>query len=277
MRVLNKSLVLKNDCTVIDLEDAISPSKKEEARSGVMEFLRSQEMENKEDWKTVLLRVNCPISTPWGKDDLSAVEDFVQSGVPGLSGVVLPKVESKEVIQDLNGFPLPIWAMIETPRGVINVESITGDSGDQLEGIIFGLNDFTKEIDARHTPQREPLMYAMSRCIIAARASDKVVIDGVHMEIEDLAGLEWTSRQGRNLGFDGRSIIHPTHIELTNAMYSPSPEEVEHARKLVEKYALAESEGKGVTVVDDMLIEKLHVEAAQKVLEKAKYMDAGRV
>jgi citrate lyase beta subunit len=274
MRVLQKSLILPNDCTVVDLEDAIAPSKKDEARDNVLSFLATPEMATKDANKSILLRVNCPITTPWGKDDLAAVEKVIGAsrgdGLHGIAGVVLPKVDTPDVVQGLKDFPLPIWAMIETAKGVINADAIAAEAN--LDGLIFGLNDFTKDIQARHTRERGPLMYAMSRCIIAARAHGKYAIDGVHMDIEDHEALEFTSLQGRDLGFDGRSLIHPNHIAITNAAYSPSEEEIAQARKLIEKYAEAEEAGKGVVVVDDTLIEKLHVEQAQLVLEKARQM-----
>lgn len=163
---------------------------------------------------------------------------------------------------------IPIWAMIETTQGVINVEAIA--SSLSVTALVFGANDLTKDLKAKHTPSREPLLYAMSKTINAGRAYNKYVIDGVHLDIQDNDGLRMSCIQGRNLGFDGKSLIHPNQIEITNECYSPSESEVLLAEKIVSAYTEAMSKGKGVCTVDGKMVEYLHVCNAQYILDTAK-------
>lgn len=270
-KALSKSLCLKADAVIMDLEDATSPNNKSTARDNVYNILN-------EDVKTkkpsIIVRVNCPFTTPWGKDDLKMLQDINPNNY---SAILLPKCETSEAIDDIvNGYNInsnktKIWSMIETAVGVIESDKIA--SNQHLECLVFGANDYTKDIKARHTLSREPLLYSMSKCILSARAFNKYVIDGVHMELGDEEGLIQSCKQGLCLGFDGKSLIHPNQIEPTNKEFSPTMNEIINAIKIVEAFEKAESENKGVTVVDDRLIEKLHVEAAEILLQKAKQME----
>jgi len=164
-------------------------------------------------------------------------------------------------------FP-PLWAMIETAQGVINAEAIA--SSTSVTALVFGSNDLTKELKAKHTPSREPLLYAMSKTINAARAYNKYVIDGVHLDIQDDDGLIASCIQGRNLGFDGKSLIHPNQVEITNNYFSPSESEILLAERIVAAYTEAISQGKGVCTVDGKMVEYLHVCNAQYILDTTK-------
>jgi len=278
IQALRKSLTLATDVVIFDLEDAVGPAGKDTARANAIEVMSEQGL-NKDKGRSpdIVLRVNCPFTTPWGKADLIAAAAAAgngngngNSGGSALTGLILPKVEDAARVEELvaeYSLKVPIWCMVETAKGVINSERIA--AVEPVQALVFGSNDLTKDLAARHTPSREPLLYSMSKVILAARAEGKMVIDGVHMDLKDLEGMVRACVQGRSLGFDGKSLIHPSQVPFANDGYSPSNEEIEHARRLVRAYEEAEAGGKGVTVVDDRLVEKLHVEAAILLLHKA--------
>jgi citrate lyase beta subunit len=157
--------------------------------------------------------------------------------------------------------------MIETAKGVINVESIA--NSDHVKALVFGMNDLTKDLGARFVPNRTPLLYSMSKCIVAARAYDKMIIDGVFMDINDNKGLLEDCIRGRELGFDGKSLIHPDQIETSNSVFSPSIEEINDSKRIIESYNDAISQGKSLAVLDGKLIEYLHVIIAQDIINKS--------
>ena len=260
-KVLLKSVNLVADAIVYDLEDAVSPQKKVVARELVSSFLSKQKTT-----RTRVVRVNCPLSTSWGRDDLRVISSL------SIDALILPKVESgdsvelaNEIIRQYRGSNIPIWTMIETAKGVLNAPMIAQHSS--VECLVFGSNDLTKDLRAKQTPTREPLLFSMCQCILAARAAGKRVLDGVHVEFSDLSGLEQSCHQGRALGFDGKTLIHPSQIDAANAAYSPSNAEVDHARRVVEGWRQAEEAGLGVAVVDGKMVEALHAQEAQLVLE----------
>jgi citrate lyase subunit beta/citryl-CoA lyase len=240
--------------------------KKLEARENAVKFLSSPLRKNRQ----IAVRVNCPKTSIWGTDD---IQQIFKSQPP--DALIIPKVEDQSVVellkklrQDLKAPEIPIWCMIETPKGVQNVDTIAQVDG--VEALVFGLNDMTKELKAKHTPSREPLLYSMSRCIIAARAAGKQVIDGVHLDLNDEPGLIRSCIQGRELGFDGKSLIHPNQITATNAHFSPTAAELELAYKFVKAYETARAEGKAIAVVDNKMVEELHVIQAQQLIEDHK-------
>jgi citrate lyase beta subunit len=264
-KILAKSLTVRPDAFVFDLEDAVSAVSKAKARDILANFLTK----DFNSAATCTVRVNCPMQTQWGKDDIRTI-----ASIPQVQAIVLPKVDNVAVIeQSLQSIRsarndnIAIWAMIETPRGVLNSASIAGHSS--VECLVFGSNDLTKELRAMHTPAREPLLFSMSKCILAARSELKRVVDGVYMDINDLDGLAKVSKQGRDLGFDGKSIIHPSHIDTVNAAFSPSSDDVAWAKKVLTAW---EKKGDGVSlaVVDGKLVEELHVREAEQIIEFAK-------
>ena len=268
--MMRKALLSAADVVVFDLEDAVSPDNKETARANVMKVLGDLASSTTKRHGTVCVRVNCLKTTQWGVHDLRALASVK------CDAVLLPKVEDVSIVQtaldalddgapwDLACIPTYLWCMIETPRGVQRAHMIADMEG--VDTLVFGSNDLTKDLKARHTASREPLLYSMSQCIVAARAAGKKVVDGVHLDITDVNGLVASCEQGRNLGFDGKSIIHPNQIEHTNKGYSPSPEDVQYARKVVAAY---ESQGKGVIKLDNRLVEQLHVEQAKLLIADA--------
>ncbi|HSN91161.1 MAG TPA: CoA ester lyase [Anaeromyxobacteraceae bacterium] len=261
-RALEKARSVPADALVLDLEDAVAPAAKEAARARVVEAVSRGGFDPRE----VVVRVNGP-STPWGADDLAAVARA------GADAVLLPKVEGPGAVRAaagrlaLAGAPdaLALWAMIETPRGVLAADAIAG-STPRLACLVAGTSDLVKDLGARHVPDRTPVLASLSLIVLAARAHGLAVLDGVHLDLDDEAGLARACAQGRDLGFDGKTLVHPRQLEAANRAFAPTPEEVALSLRIVEAHREAEARGQGVTVVDGRLVEALHVEAARRVL-----------
>ncbi len=269
-RALEKAAALPVDAVVLDLEDAVAPAAKDEARATVLAAV-ARGFGHRE----VALRVNVA-GTPWAADDLAA------AARSGADAVVLPKVEGAPAVREAEralaaaGAPpgLRLWCMIETPRGVLSVAEIAGAS-PRLACLVAGTSDLVKELRARHTPGRAEVLPSLSLVLLAARAHGLAALDGVHLDLSDDAGFEASCRQGRDLGFDGKTLIHPRTVEAANRIFSPSDEELAAARRIIQAHAEAEAAGKGVVVVDGRLVESLHVEEARRVVALAEAI-AGR-
>ncbi len=215
------------------------------------------------------------LNTPWGYDDL------VAAAKAGPDAVLLPKVESAEMVRqaesvlESHGAPsdLAIWCMMETPRGMLHAEEIA-DASPRLGGLVMGTSDLAKDLQAQHTAMRLPLITALGLCMLAARAARIAILDGVYLDLNDHEGFVDSCRQGAELGFDGKTLIHPKQLEAANEVFAPSEEELRLSRRIIDAYAEAEAEGKGVVVVDGKLIEKLHVDHAERVVALAKAISA---
>ncbi len=213
-----------------------------------------------------MVRVN-GAATPWGEADVAALARA------GADALCLPKVESPDEVRaaaaalEAAGAPagLSLWAMIETPRGVLAAREIALAS-PRLSCLVAGTSDLVKDLRARHTAGRVEVLTSLSLLLLAARAAGLTALDGVHLDLSDTGGLEASCRQGRDLGFDGKTLIHPSQLEAANRVFAPSPEELSDARKIVEAHAEAVAAGKGVTVVDGRLVEALHVAEAERML-----------
>lgn len=261
LRALEKGRSLPADALIFDLEDAVAPDAKATARGNVVAATAAGGYGRRE----ILVRVN-GLNTPWGCDDL------VAAATCGADGVVLPKVESADAVRQAEnalraaGAPdgLRLWCMIETPFGVLNVGEIAGAT-PRLAGLIMGTSDLAKDLRAAHTAMRLPMIVSLGTCLLAARAYGLAILDGVHLDLEDDAGFAESCVQGRELGFDGKTLIHPKTIAACNDAYAPGEAETAQARKLIAAYAAAAAEGKGVVVVDGKLVESLHVEAARRL------------
>lgn len=261
-RALQKARTLPADGLIFDLEDAVAPAAKESARQQLCDTLAAGGYGPRER----ILRVN-GLETPWGRDDLATA-----ARVP-IDAVLLPKVESAEAVREterlLNeaGAPagLPLWCMIETPLGVLKVAEIAAAS-PRLAAIVMGTSDLVKDLKARHTALRLEVLPSLGLALLAARAFHLAILDGVFLDLEDLDGFEASCRQGAELGFDGKTLIHPKTIEIANRVFAPSPEELEQARKIIEAHAEASAQGRGVVVVDGRLVENLHVENAHRLV-----------
>jgi len=271
-RALEKARTLDADVLLLDLEDAVAPAAKEEARRLVLAALAAGGYAPRE----LVVRVNGP-ATPWGPDDL------VASARSGADAVLLPKVESAaevtraEAALRQSGAPatLALWAMIETPRGVLAAPAIAASS-QRLACLVAGTSDLVKDLGARHTPGRAEVLISLSLVVLAARAHGLACLDGVHLDLDDEAGFEAACRQGRDLGFDGKTLIHPRTIAPANRHFAPTEAEVEAARRILVAHAEAEASGRGVVVVEGRLVEALHVEAARRLLRLAEAVAARR-
>jgi citrate lyase subunit beta / citryl-CoA lyase len=259
-RALEKARTLPVDGLILDLEDAVGPDHKETAREKACAAAASDGYGMRE----VTIRVN-GLGTRWHDDDLAA------ACAAGPDGIVVPKVDSADEVRGLvtamerHGAPAHtrLWAMVETPRSVLAVEEIASAS-PRLAGLVLGTNDLVKELGARHVPGRAPLLTALSMTLLAARKAGVAVLDGVWNDVQDLEGFEAECRQGRDLGFDGKTLIHPGQVEPCNAVFAPSAAEVAEAHELVEAWEAGASSG--VVTFRGRMVENLHVETARRVI-----------
>ncbi len=264
-RALEKGRTLDADGLILDLEDAVSPAQKAEARTQVVAALTEGGYGHRE----ILLRVN-GLETAWGEDDLRA------AATAGAHGVLLPKVESAETVlraqQVLEGAGAPadleLWCMMETPRGILRAEAIA-DSSPKLRGFVMGTSDLAKDLHAAHTAMRLPMLVGLGTCLLAARAAGLAILDGVYLDLNDEDGFRASCVQGAELGFDGKTLIHPKQLAAANEVFAPSEDAVTFSRRVIEAHAAAEAEGKGVVLVDGKLVENLHVEAAHRLVALA--------
>lgn len=265
-RALEKGKALACDAIILDLEDAVSPDKKDEARQNILDATTDGGYGHRE----LLFRTNA-LSTPWGYADIAA------AAKAKVDAVLIPKVDSGdtvrqvEAILEANGAPdtLAIWCMIETARGVLNADEIAGSSR-RMGGFVMGTNDLAKELHCAHTPMRLPMLTALSQCLLAARANGIAIMDGVFMDLNDEEGLKASCQQGKEFGFDGKTLIHPKQLAPCNEVFSPSDAEVEHAHRVIAAFDAALAEGKGVATLDGKLIENLHVAIAHDLVKQAK-------
>ncbi|MEE8245737.1 MAG: CoA ester lyase [Alphaproteobacteria bacterium] len=264
-RALEKAKTLAADSLILDLEDAVTPEAKSEARDQVCAAVRAGGYGRRE----LVVRVNA-FDTPWGDEDLAA------AAASGADAILLPKAESAAMVRDAealmarNGAPdeMALWCMIETPLGVLHAEEVAG-AGARLACLVMGTSDLTKELGARHTAARTPMLASLALSVLAARAHGRAILDGVHLDLDDEEGFVAACQQGLELGFDGKTLIHPKQIAPCNRAFAPSTDELAWSHRIIEAFAEAEAEGKGVTVVDGRLVENLHVENARRVLTLA--------
>jgi (3S)-malyl-CoA thioesterase len=187
--------------------------------------------------------------------------------------VLLPKVESAaqlDALAEITG-DLPIWAMMETPRGMLNAAEIAAHP--KMAGMVMGTNDLAKELQTRFRPDRLPMLTSLSMCLLAAKAEGLVIVDGVYNAFKDDEGLKSECTQGRDMGFDGKTLIHPAQVDIANTAFAPAPEEIDLARRQIAAFEAAEAEGQGVAVVDGKIVENLHVATAREILAKAEAIE----
>jgi citrate lyase subunit beta/citryl-CoA lyase len=261
-RALEKSRALPADGLIFDLEDAVAPDSKDDARAAVAEAVTRGGYGKRE----LVLRVN-PLDTGRGEADLS-----VAASLP-LDAVLLPKVESAERVRQTvarldRALQLALWCMIETPRGVLAAAEIAAAS-PRVAALVMGTSDLTADLRANAMRDRLPLLTSLQLVLLAARAHGLSALDGVHLNLADEDGFAAACAQGRALGFDGKTLIHPKQIAPANAAFAPSADELAQARKIIAAHEAALAAGKGITVVDGRLIENLHVAAAQRTVALA--------
>ena len=257
-RALDKARGLATDVILFDLEDAVAPDEKPAARATLAEELGKGGYGP----RLRVVRINA-LDTEWGRADALAAAGM------DCDAVLLPKVTGPDDIDTLAALVpnTPVWAMMESPRGILNAAAIAAHPA--LEGFVIGTNDLAKDLGTRTTPDRAPLWTALQACALAARAHGVVVLDGVFNAFKDEDGLRAECEQGRDFGMDGKSLIHPAQLDVANAVFAPTEAEIEIARRQIAAYDAAIAEGQAVAVVDGQIVENLHVETARATLAKA--------
>ena len=268
-RALEKAKSLPADSLILDLEDAVAPDAKAQARDNIRAALVTGF-----GHREAVVRIN-GLNTQWGLDDLKAFANTKADAI------LLPKVESAsqigEVASLLKQFnpetTMKIWAMIETPLAIFKLPEIAS-SHPMLEALVLGTSDLVKDLHARHTPSRVETQTALSLSVLAARAHQLCVLDGVHLSLDDEDGLRQSCIQGRDMGFDGKTLIHPSQIALANQIFGPSLEEIDEARQRITAYEAAISSGAGIAVLNGKLVEELHIQDAKRILALANAIEA---
>jgi citrate lyase subunit beta / citryl-CoA lyase len=258
-RALEKAKTIAADGIIFDLEDAVAPDAKVEARGKAAAAVQSGEYGNRH----LIIRVN-GIGTEWHDEDIKV------AAAAGPDVVLVPKVNSAEEVQQLvaaleaAGAPekTTLWAMVETPIGMINAYSIATAS-PRLTGFVMGTNDLVKELYAEHVPGRQPVLTGLGLALIAARAAGIVIIDGVYNDVKNAEGFAAEVEQGRQMGFDGKTLIHPGQVEPANSGFAPSETAIADAKGLIEAF---ESSTGGVVTYNGKMVENLHVESAKRTL-----------
>ena len=262
-RALEKAKTIPADAIIFDLEDAVAPDAKEAARGNAVAAVQSGEYGG----RTLTIRCN-GLDTPWGADDLKA------AAAAGPAAVVVPKVSGPEHLDAITAVTgdTPIWAMVETPAALFAIREIA--SYPQVSVLVMGTNDLVKELRAALVPGRAPLLPHLALALAGARYAGKAILDGVYNDVKNAEGFRDECLQGFELGFDGKTLIHPTQVEVANEVWAPSEDEVAHARKVIEAFAEAERDGRGVVTVDGRMVENLHRDIAQRVLATAEAIAA---
>lgn len=255
-RAMEKARSLPADAIIFDLEDAVAP----EAKGGARDLLAAA-LAQDYGGRARIVRMNA-LSTEWGEGDARAFAS-------GADAVLVPKVDSPDDLDRVAALVpnTPLWAMMETPLAMLNAAAIAAHP--RLEGMVMGTNDLAKDIGARFRADRLPMLTGLGLCLLAAKAHGKVIVDGVFNAFKDEDGLRAECEQGRDMGFDGKTLIHPAQLAIANEAFAPSEAEVDLARRQIAAFEAAQAEGKGVAVVDGKIVENLHVETARRTLDKA--------
>ncbi|MDS9467197.1 CoA ester lyase [Paracoccus sp. MBLB3053] len=255
-RAMDKARTLAADAIIFDLEDAVAPSEKVGARD-----LLAQALLADYGARARIVRIN-GFDTEWGESDARA---FAR----GADAVLIPKVSRSADLDRVADFvpETPLWAMMETAEGMLNASEIAAHP--RIRGMVMGTNDLAKELNARFRADRLPMMAGLGLCLLAARAHGRVIVDGVFNAFKDEEGLRAECEQGRDLGFDGKTLIHPAQLSVANEIFGPSEAELDLARRQIEAYEAARLQGKGVAVLDGRIVENLHIVSARAMLAKA--------
>ena len=258
-RALEKARTLPADALILDLEDAVAPDAKQAARESACAAVRSGGYGDR------LLTIRCNgLDTPWGEADLAA------AAAAGPHAVVVPKVAGRESLDRVAAVVGPgtrLWAMVETPGAVFAAREIAAHP--QVDVLVLGTNDLAQSLRASVVPDRAPLLPHLATALLAAREAGVLALDGVHNDVRDLVGFEAECRQGAELGFDGKTLVHPGQLEAANRVWAPDDAEVEHAHRVIAAFDQAQREGRGVATVDGRMVENLHVDTARRVLATA--------
>lgn len=264
-RAQEKAKTLPCDGIIFDLEDATAPDAKAQGRETVAKSVSGGGYGGRE----LIIRVN-GLDTAWGADDVAA------ACKASPDAILIPKVETAamvkavEALLEKHGAPAKttLMCMMETPLGILNAKEIAASS-KRISCLVMGTSDLTKDLHAKHTPMRLPMLPSLGLCLLSARAFGLSILDGVYLDLNDADGFRAACVQGLELGFDGKTLIHPSQVEPCNAVFSPTTEELAHAKKIIVAYEEAQKEGKGVVLVDGKLVENLHVENARRLVGMA--------
>ncbi|MEK9706508.1 MAG: CoA ester lyase [Alphaproteobacteria bacterium] len=270
-RALDKGRTLAADGLILDLEDSVAPDMKQTARDGIAAALSAGGYGERE----IVVRSN-GLDTEWAKADLEAI-----ARMSNCHAALVPKVESaamvKQALAIMDGAGAPksmaLWCMMETPLGILNAKEIAF-ADPRVGCLVLGTSDLAKDLNCRHTPDRLPFILSLEMCILAARAAKIAVLDGVHLDLEDDAGFRAACEQGRDLGMDGKTLIHPKTIATANEVFAPSEKEIAWSRRIIDAHGEAVKAGKGVVLVDGKLIENLHVAEAKRLVALAEAIQA---
>lgn len=262
-RALDKARGLPADAIIFDLEDAVIPEEKVAARATLAEALATGGYGN----RFKIIRIN-GLDTEWGADDAKAAADM------GADAILLPKVNSPDDLDALAALTgdIPLWAMMESPLGMLNAAAIAAHP--KLQGMVMGTNDLAKELQTRPRADRLPMMTGLGLCVLAGKAHGIALIDGVYNAFKDDEGHRVECDQGRDMGFDGKTVIHPAQLDVANEAFSPSEAEVDLARRQIAAFEECEATGQGVAVVDGKIVENLHVATARETLAKLDAINA---
>lgn len=262
-RALDKARGLPADAIIFDLEDAVIPEEKIAARATLAEALATGGYGN----RMKIIRIN-GLDTEWGSEDAKA------AAAMGADAILLPKVNRPADLDALAAITgdVPLWAMMESPLGMLNAAQIAAHP--KLQGMVMGTNDLAKELQTRPRADRLPMMTGLGLCVLAGKAYGIALIDGVYNAFKDDAGHKIECDQGRDMGFDGKTVIHPAQLDVANTAFSPSPEEVELAERQIAAFEECEATGQGVAVVDGKIVENLHVATARETLAKLDAINA---
>ena len=271
-RALEKAKSLSADLFIFDMEDAVSPDNKERARDLILNVLSNEKAGYR--GKKILTRINS-MDTVWANMDLECLQNS------GTDGILFPKVSDvsdmfliQKRLGELNFKKAPeIWIMAETPKCVLNLGKILEEFSN-IGGIVVGTNDLAKELVLPKQTSRAGLLYALGSIILTAKAYNVITLDGVFNSISDQEGLLAEASEGKNMGYDGKTLIHPNQIEVANKVFSPSAKEIELANKIIEAYEKAKEEKSGVTTVDGVLVEELHVKQSLALISKLKMIQS---
>jgi citrate lyase subunit beta/citryl-CoA lyase len=273
-RAIEKARTLPVDSVILDLEDAVAPDAKAAARDQVAAAVKAGGFGARE----VFIRVN-GIETPWHADDMAA------AARAGPDAILVPKVGTVGTLERIGqrlldmkvNMKTRVWAMIETPQAIFNINALAAEAHDsetRLAGFVLGTNDLAKETRARIVPGRQPMLSWLARCLLAAHAHGVDILDGVYNDIGNAEGFAAECAQARDMGFDGKTLIHPSQVEPCNDVFSPSADEVAQARKIITAFDLPENKDKGVVQIDGRMVERMHAEMARRTVAIAEAIAA---
>lgn len=263
-RALEKARTLSADTLILDLEDAVAPDAKVEARAQVASAVKAGGYGRRE----IVIRVN-GLATEWGEADIKAAVEA------GPDAILVPKIETPAEVDHASALldkagaasSMQLWAMMETPLAMLQAQTIAARAAQsRMTAWVMGTNDIAKELRCAHTPDRQPMMTSIGLCLLAARAYGLTILDGVYNDIKDEAGFAAVCAQGRDLGFDGKTLIHPSQLDPCNRIFSPEPDEVAFSRLVIEAFKNPENAGKGVLKVEGRMVELLHAEIAERIV-----------